>query len=158
MALSKAVAKAIVTAVSGDTESHSRITGDLKSNSGSMLPDSWGISGAVRNWGHVLTGKDPTEKAVADTVCTGIADATSEAINRALKTKPGIPEIKVSTTIDRELNGVHHTATLVQMVDETSYVFDWHATLNVLNPMIFKPAGWKKDNHGVLFTRFEGFS
>jgi hypothetical protein len=153
MSLSKGTAQKIVDAVSQDSESQKRIGSSLAT----VLPDGWGVTGALRNWGLVLSGQDPTEKEIADIVCTGIADATSAAITSALKGEKPLTEVAGATTVSRRVWGTDHTATLIKMADKSEYVFDWHATLNVFNPLIFKVDDWKMGQGGVQLHEFQGF-
>ncbi|MEO1019423.1 MAG: hypothetical protein AAFY56_17280 [Pseudomonadota bacterium] len=153
--LKRSDADAIVATVLADTTSTKRI----ESNLDFFLPDSWGLTGATRNWGYVLSFEDPSEKAIADTVCTGIAEATVAAINRNIKTGlPGLKRIAKAMEVNRVRNGVYHTATGIVTTDKTGHVFDWHATLAAGNPMLYSTIdAWKKDEGGVTYDDFKGF-
>lgn len=162
MAMTKVDAESIVNLICNDADSIKRID----SNIDGVLPDSWGISGSLRNWGYVLGGMatfgywgDPTEEEFADRVCTGIADATSQAINRAIKAvDPKLRSIKKATTVSRNRLGTAHTATVVIMIDDAEHVFDWHATLSAENPLMFRYVrDWKGDKNGETYDGFEGW-
>lgn len=157
MSLSKEAATAIVKVVSRDSESFNRINtfeGDAIMTR--IVPDSWGITGDLRNWSLIAVGADPTEDAAANFVCVGIADASSAAISNALKNSANLPDVDSSETISRSKPAAH-TATLVTMKDGSQYVFDWHKTLNVNNPFIFKVDDWNQNREGVMFTKFSGW-
>jgi hypothetical protein len=102
---------------------------------------------------------DPTDKKTADRVCTGIANATSRAINKAVDAKDArLFRVLGATTIDRFLGGMSHTATCVCMIDLQSHVFDWHATLSAQDPMLFKTEGeWLYGIGGVTLADFGGW-
>ncbi len=153
--LTSSDAKAIITVVVADTESSKRISSNLDV----LMPDSWGLTGAVRNWGYVLSFQDPTEQETANTVCTGIAEATVKAINRGIENKlPSLKRIAKAMEVNRVRNGVYHTATGIMTIDKFGYVFDWHATLAASNPMIYPSIDdWKKDNGGVTAETLKGF-
>lgn len=149
MALSKAEAQAIVDVVKVDPESLRR----MRSGGAQFVPDRLGITGALRNWKYVLSGKDPTDEKVANVVCTGIADATAAAINKALASLPGVKSAGVKSRVYMKTD---HTATLVTMADGTSYVFDWHATLNPANPFVGEAKAWETSTNQVDFNHFSG--
>ncbi len=149
MSLSKAQAQAIVDAVKTDPEVLRR----LRSGGAQFVPDRLGVTGALRNWKYVFTGKDPTEESVANAVCTGIADATSAAINKSLAKLPGVSSATVKSRVYLKTD---HTATLVNMSDGTSYVFDWHATLNPANPFVGEAKAWETSTNQVDFNHFGG--
>jgi hypothetical protein len=159
MALAKQAAMQIVAAVRSDPECLRRIK--------SVIPDLGGYAGSVRNLGYIFTFQDPTDPETAAKVCTGIAEQTMTAINNALgpidhagrpEKGSAIPDVESANTIDRVHLSTHHTATLVSMKDGTEYVFDWHATLNVENPLIYEsPERWQVDKGSVQFKHFSGF-
>jgi hypothetical protein len=160
--MSKADAKAVVDLVGKDSESKKRISSVIDN----ILPDSWGISGAMRNWGYVLGGMatlgnwgDPSEKEFADRVCTGIADATSLAINKLIKAgDPRMRKFTKAVTVDRTLRSTAHTATGIVMADGSEHVIDWHATLSAENPMLFESVrDWKADKNGITYEEFSGW-
>ena len=151
MALTKEQAGAIIKVVENDADSVKVINSWLRK----VLPDRWGMAGGLRNLGYIMTGQDPTDPQVAAMVCTGIANATSRCIDRSKSQLPGVRE---ATIVNRVHWGTDHTATLIHMHDNTSYVFDWHATLNASNPLIGKPADWNIDDNCIDFDHFEGIT
>lgn len=148
MALSVVTATRIVSAVVQDSESRKRIDSPLAK----VLPDRLGVAGGVRNVWMILQGNDGSEPEAAKLSCVGIADATSEAINGAK-----IPGVASATMHDRPNTKTEHTATLVVMEDGSEYVFDWHTTLKVHEPMIYRKKEWDRASGGVLFSAFKGF-
>jgi hypothetical protein len=157
VALTKKTAGAIVDAVVRDADSQASINiRPSDSPATRVVPEAWGITGALRNVGLILKFENPEDPKVARTVCTGIANVTMLAIDKALKSTPGIPEVNLVTTIDRYLLAAH-TATLLKMKDGSNYVFDWHKSLNVHNPWIYKVEDWKQGHGGVLFDAFTGW-
>ena len=152
----------IAAIVSVDAEASKRID----SNIDGLIPASWGVSGGLRNAGYVALGMvsfgtlgDPTEPEYANRVCTGISDAASAAINRAIAAKDArLRNVNGAVPVGRVLGGVDHTAVQVQMQDGQQHVFDWHATLDAGNPMIFQsPAKWVKGEGGVPLKDFRGW-
>jgi hypothetical protein len=152
MCLSKQVATAIVDAVRRDATCQMNINSGLR-----RLPASWGISGTLRNIGYYVSHQDPTDPAVAKCACSGIGDATRRAIENTLKGNPGIPEVQAVERLDR-LGLVDHSATKITMQDGSSFVFDWHATLNARNPLIFTESDWLRDSRtGQTFAKLAFF-
>jgi len=152
----------IATVVSNDPEASKRID----SNIDGLIPASWGISGGLRNAGYVAMGMvtlgnyaDPSEPEFANRVCTGISDAASAALNRSVAIgNARLQSIKSAVPISRLLSGVDHTAVQVEMQDGQKHVFDWHATLDADNPMVFQsPAKWLKGEGGVPLKEFRGW-
>ncbi len=149
MALTKDQAKAITETVSKDEESKGRIQSWV-----AVLPDSWGWAGIIRNFGFSLAVTyTPVRYDKWDhLVCTGIAAASCNAINNS---RPAA--IRRADSVDR-LEPFPHTATLVEMSDGSSYVFDWWVTLNVDNPMIFPSVAlWMLKRGGVTLENFDGW-
>lgn len=152
MPLTRATAQAIAKVVSSDAECIRRIAPIYN-----WVPASWGVAGALRNWGYVATGENPIDPKIANTVCTGIADATSTAINKAVAAGR-LAGVTTAGTIDRTgTMGVFHTATLITLSDGTQAVFDWHATLRTDDPMISKVGEWKTSTGGSPLSSFSGF-
>lgn len=161
MALTKSQATAIVDVVAADPISILRIEkSSADPLTARMVPESLGISGAMRNWGFVAIGADSSDPAVAMFVCTGIAEATSTAIEQAKAAKPGsLPGVKSAGQVSRVGTlGTDHTATLITMDDGSEYVFDWHATLNPRNPMISKKSDWMRSSGGTTYFHFAGYA
>ncbi len=148
MPLTRATAAKIIQIVKADPVASSRI----KSLFSEVIPDSWGWTGSIRNISMIF--EDPTDPAVSNLVCVGISDAASLAIDAALKQAPGIPEVVSSESLNRTVHKVEHTATLVNMKDSSAFVFDWHATLNIDNPMISAKSDWLQGINAILFSDF----
>jgi hypothetical protein len=160
--LTRADAQAIVDVVAADPEAVKRID----SNIDGLVPASWGVAGGLRNAGYVALNMvtfggyaDPTEKEFADRVCTGIADATSAAINKAVKAKDArLRRVAAAATVDRNHRATAHTATSVTMIDGQIHVIDWHATLDERNPMLYRYVHeWAMDTGGTAFESFTGW-
>lgn len=114
---------------------------------------------SVQNEVGTITNINVTD-AQALEVCTGIAEATAKAINDALKrTQPGasLGAVLRADSQDRVGTTTAHTATGIWMRDKSNHVFDWHATLRVGDPMLYKTAGDFAASKGVLFSQFTGF-
>ena len=139
VSLTRAVAAKIVEVVGKDATCKARINSSFGS-----LPAAWGVSGGLRNisimgldlfnpWSE---GPSSDESKL---VCTGIADATCKAINNAK-----IPYVKLAAEVTRT-EGVYHVASGVTLQSGKTYVFDWHATLMIDNPLIYpSPKDFKK--------------
>ena len=160
--MSKEDAKAIVDVVSSDPEAVKRID----SNIDALIPPSWGLAGGIRNAGYVALNMvtfgaygDPTDEEFANRVCTGIADGTSTAINKAVKAKDArLRRVAGASTVDRSYRGIAHTATSVTMIDGQAHVIDWHATLDEGNPMLYRYIHeWSTNSGGTPFKDFSGW-
>lgn len=116
------------------------------------------IAGSTRNVALILAGVDMQKDSLAVRVkCTGIVERTTWAISLA-RVKGSVPGIRSSHGKHRICWGVHHDGTLVNMMDGTSYVFDWFPTLDRTNPIIYHEKAWLEDEGGVEFRDFAGFS
>jgi hypothetical protein len=156
-------AKLIAAVVTADAEASKRID----SNFSGLIPASWGVAGGIRNAGYVALGMvtlgqyaDPSEPEFANRVCTGISDAATNALNRAIaKADARLRNVKGAVPISRVLNGIDHTAVQIEMRDGQQHVFDWHATLDARNPMLFpSPAQWVKGQGGLPLKDFAGWN
>lgn len=155
-------AKNLVVVVSTDPEASKRID----SNIDGIVPASWGIAGGLRNAGYVALGMitlgklgDPTDAEYANRVCTGISDAASAAINKAITRQDArVRTIKIAMPVSRILNGTDHTAVQIDVLDGQQHVIDWHATLDAGNPMMFEsPAKWVLGQGGIPLSDFHGW-
>jgi hypothetical protein len=120
-----------------------------------VMPDSWGKNGSFRNVSIWLRGIDNEHPMVEAIVCKGIADMTTDALNRRV-VEQGLKEFNVFQSIERNL-AVYHSATRAATKDGAYYVFDWHATLNPGNPMLSLRDDWFKGEGSVVFKDFTGF-
>lgn len=148
MALNNLTATRIVLAVTVSSESRKRIDSPLAK----VLPNRLGVSGSVRNIGMIFLGYDGSEPTASKLSCVGISDSTSTDITAAK-----IEGVKSALPHDRPNARVAHTATLVAMADGSEYVFDWHSTLQSIDPTIFRKTDWEKGVGGVLYSSFKGF-
>lgn len=160
--LGRAETDEIAAVVAKDPEASKR----TDSNLNAVLPASWGVAGGFRNAGYVALGMvtlgrlgDPTEPEYANRVCTGISDASSNALNAAVtKRDARVRNIVQTVPISRVLDGVDHTAVQLVMRDGQKHVFDWHATLEAENPLLFQtPVSWVKGSGGVPPKDFCGW-
>lgn len=119
-------------------------TRDLAVDSGRLNPTNW----------LPTPGQDPY-------ICVGIAEATRDAINAALRlasSGASLALIREADHADRDTT-VGHAATGITMWDANRYIFDWHCTLRIDDPMIFpSQADWDRTENGVLFSNFSGFA
>lgn len=139
----------------------------INSNINSPVLEMAGLAGSVRNM-ILISGdfipplatrsiNDMLGRKVDNSklLCIGITAATSKAI---LKERKSLPELHSCSAISRIHWGVHHTATWVHMKDDSEFVFDWHATLNIYDPLLSRAADWI-DAKGEVFARnFRGFT
>ena len=187
MALSRATAEAIIRAVEQDRDCRERIrsvfgvvppgyAGAVR-NSAMMAANApwlWGVFGPIgvaagtarqldlqRNANrHNPFNLQPTTLQERYN-CLGIAEATRDAINAALrraKDGDGLALIQAADQADR-WTSIGHAATGITMRDSKRYIFDWHCTLRIDNPMIFpSQEDWDHTASGVLSSRFTGFA
>lgn len=167
MPLTREQAQRIIGYVQKDPTSRSRI----KSYVSYLVPNEWGMAGSMRNAGLVLgytvnkvlgvsdedNPFDASKPENANIVCTGISDAAVNAILGAMK-RSDDTEISSVSTVSRVLNGTHHTAVKVSMQSGGTYLFDWHANLEVGDPMIYPSlVAFQGGIQGVPFSRFSDF-
>ncbi|MBR0668950.1 hypothetical protein GXW71_31670 [Roseomonas hellenica] len=124
----------------------------------------WGMAGAARNTAMILLGRKAGTPEFDQYSCVGVTEATTEAISAAsvsgALTRPGptlLPEVRHSTGVYRVVDGTHHQASWVVMTDGTDYVFDWHATLELQDPLLYRTADWRRNENPVRMAAFSGF-
>lgn len=133
---------AVITLIEKDALAAAAINDPLGDNTkiGRFIPDTW--AGGVRNVKLMLSGKNPHSD--SDTywkVCIGIAETVSSLVNANLKRTPALWRVRNVGTITRNAGATgktDHTATTLTMDDGQTHVLDWHATLNVRNPALFR--------------------
>ncbi len=183
MTLSRGTAAAIIGVVEKDANCKELI----RSAFGLLIPPSLGIAGAARNiammaanapeitmgpfamyrriqliatagrFNPVNLGPTPGQDPY---ICVGIAEATRDAINAALRRAKGgsLRLVKEADQSDRD-STTAHAATGITMRDGKRYIFDWHATLRVGDPMLFPSQNaWDKTEKGELFSAFTGWN
>ena len=166
MPLSRGLALAIVNVIAADPECKRRISSGLAS----VMPSGLGWTGSVRNYGFALK---ETYKAIFsggysaqptaeqdDLVCYGIRDATIEALEKALKKAKGDDTLAAISAVSYVVRDepIVHTATLITVAKQWKYVFDWHATLETRNPMIYpSEKAFMENRDRVVFSSFTGF-
>ncbi|WP_424810986.1 hypothetical protein [Roseococcus sp. YIM B11640] len=112
--------------------------------------------------------RDEWTKVGEDQACTNIADVTKRAILAGIKRGTLSHWIADSWRLDREPSPTdasnhviaYHSATAVQTHDKKTYVFDWHATLMLRNPLISRSADeWLKgnDHFRSAYSTFQGW-
>ncbi len=105
------------------------------------------------------------EKVGEDEACTNVADVTKRAINAAIQAKRIQPWVTEAWTCDRSPgpnNNIiaYHSATAVKTGNSKTYVFDWHATLMLRNPLISRSLEeWTRgdDRYRSAFSTFQGW-
>jgi peptidoglycan hydrolase-like protein with peptidoglycan-binding domain len=90
-------------------------------------------------------------------ICTGIAEATANTINRVLTSSRTLSQHVQTARMESRRTGIAHAGTLLQMVNGSQFIFDWHMTLQPENPLIFRAEDWHNRRSGVLYSRFNGF-
>ena len=98
-----------------------------------------GTAGSARNAPMLLEGKDFSDDDVAEKICLGITEIAS-----------------IATSHRRHL-GIEHEATWVRMKDSSQYIFDWHATLRIRDPIISHYDDWQAARGGTHYFWFFGF-
>jgi len=58
-----------------------------------------------------------------------------------------------------EVPGRTHEATLLEMADGSKCVFDWYATLDILNPLLYPShEDWAAERASIFYQHFNGWS
>ena len=93
--------------------------------------------------------------------CTGVAETTARVLNAAVG-KSGYEFPGQRRPGDRTPNDPphdYHTATEVAVTGDHEYVFDWHSTLDIGDPLIFpSPAAFKAGRPSVRYSQFWGWT
>lgn len=124
----------IIEVVKNDAESSSRLSSPLR-----YLPLAGWLRDASVMGPDMFTGNDPTPEK-SKMICNGIEDATNAAILSAK-----LPFVRNVETANRQ-GGFNveaglivgaHVATRVDFVDGQTIVFDWWATMNIDDPLLY---------------------
>lgn len=159
MALSRQTAKKIIDVVAADHTCQRIIR--IEPDKNFLLPlfpsilRFTNLAGSFRNASMMLQLKYTGDKEFDEKICIGIRIITVAAIIKALGR---LPEIHTAGQVHRVNWGNHHEATWIKMKDNTEYVFDWHATLTIHDPLISRVENWVKGDIAVHFLIFRGFS
>lgn len=179
--LTRAMATAIVNCVATDADSRALIpeysVWSIGQNTAGSLRNltnmtAMGISnliddaaGKLGGSSFTATARDYWDRQGNTQACTGIANATSAAITKAIR-RGSLPSGIVSsdpvTRRPQPDNKVlaDHDATGVTVVSGQTYVFDWHGPLSLRNPLISRRlAAWQRgdDEMRVLYSIFRGW-
>jgi len=172
MALNKATAGKIIEIVAADPECQRRITWTKVNPAlAAALPpvvlsfakgmekvlELGQIAGGVRNAVLMAMGREPGSKEFDEICCAGIAASVVEAIYKVLK-MGGLPEVRSAPTVKRTARGIYHTANCFIMRDDSEYVFDWHATLQIRDPAINTVMAWESGAHGYNYRAMPNFN
>jgi len=104
---------------------------------------------------------DPSDPNTNALLCTGIAETAFSILKSDLSIKANYKPRLVSRVISGMLSttlgisGTYHTALGITVGDH-KYVLDWHKTLEIDDPMIYKYDDWMNgnDNKGVRYSLF----
>ncbi|HEY9024810.1 MAG TPA: hypothetical protein VIP05_10940 [Burkholderiaceae bacterium] len=103
--------------------------------------------------------EDYWDQVGSDEACTGVAAVTAKALSKTL----GLRDYEFlldARTIDRfPTDPAHdfHTATAVTVTGDHVFVFDWHSTLALGNPLIFpSDTAFRNGGPSVLYSAFWG--
>jgi len=157
MALSAELAGKIVNAVSVDETCRKLIQTNPAYDLLFAIPmlglEATGLAGSARNLLMMAQGKYVGDKEFDEKICLGIALVTANAIRKARI--EGVPSV---ATVHRVHWGVEHEATWVRTSDDSTYAFDWHATLRLRDPMISTEDDFVKAQNATHFVLFDGFA
>jgi hypothetical protein len=159
--LSREDVDAIISLIDSDAHASLEINDSLGNNSGigALVPDK--IAGGLRNLKFLLSGKNQnTDGDVYLRVCIGIADTTSSLINAYIRRRPALRRIRKAGTVTRNIDAMilpEHTATTIEMVDGQVHVLDWHSSLNVKNPVMYKTVTDFHSDRSVMYRDWKGW-
>jgi hypothetical protein len=161
MALSKETAGKIIEVVAADANCRKAIQpiselGYLGNPGTALLLEFTHLAGSVRNLAMMAQGKYRGDAVFEERICSGIAVVTVNAIFAAVK-QGKLPGVQTAGPTHRVHRTIEHEATAIDMVDGSIYVFDWHATLKIRDPVISKLEDWRKAENAVNYVLFSGF-
>ena len=160
--LSRSIAVAIVDAVAADKTCAERITSAFSTFGTS--------SGPMRNayyWLHHPWRPAAEGSEESNYVCYGIAEATINAINAARFDKGStLNQVWSAGQADRNVGewGEHYATSITLKLGKSPdnsacYVFDWWATLDLQNPLIYlSMEAFRNKSPRALFSTFPGES
>jgi hypothetical protein len=96
----------------------------------------------------------------AELQCTGIAEAAQAAIEQRQQiSKNFVPDLKKVSCHSRS-EGYAHMGVVLTMKDDTNYVLDWWATLDIANPLVYKFDDFDMNRKDAAreYAQFGGFS
>ncbi len=108
----------------------------------------------------LLFDPNTTGSAGAEYQCTAIAEAAQAAIEqRQQLSKNFVPDLKKVSCHSRS-EGFAHMGLVIKMKDDTSYVLDWWATLDIENPLVYKFDDFDMNRKDAAreYAQFGGFS
>ncbi len=157
--------KDILDFIKKDPEAQSRANSYLAE----ILPDSLGIAGGIRNlplWASEFItdklgfGDTDFAKNLSDEnyklICGGIAEATAKVIQDEIdKGNPLFKSLKSVAPGHRVIDGWDHTATKFTEKNGSTFVLDFHQTLNIDNPLVFPSyEDWEKGKNGKTYEDY----
>jgi hypothetical protein len=164
MALTKDTASRIIDVVAADANCRKAIQPnpqldflEFLNPAPGMLLEYSHLAGSVRNLAMMFQGKYIGDPTFDERICVGITYVTFKAIFSAIG-QGKLPGVRVAGNAHRVHRGTHHEATSIDMVDGSTYIFDWHATLKVLDPAISRFDDWLEARNAINFTLFSGFN
>jgi hypothetical protein len=127
----------------------------------------WNNNRAMRQAGITPLDEQPllfdpnTDGALgAELQCTGIAEAAQGAIEQRQKlSKNFVPDLKKVSCHSRS-EGYAHMGVVLTMTDNSTYVLDWWATLDIENPLVYKFDDFDMNRKDAAreYAQFGGFS
>jgi len=160
MALSRETAGKIVEVVAADANCRKAIQPkpelDFLNPGTALLLEFSHLAGSVRNLAMMAQGKYVGDPVFDERICSGIAVVTQNAIYAAIK-QGKLPDVRTAGATHRVHRTVHHQATSIDMIDGSIYVFDWHATLKIQDPVISKLDDWRNAENAINYVMFFGF-
>lgn len=160
MALSKETAGKIIEIVAADANCRKAIQPmpelDFLNPGTALLLEFSHLAGSVRNLAMMAQGKYVGDPVFDERICSGIAVVTQNAIYAAIK-RGKLPEVRTAGATHRVHRTIHHQATSIDMIDDSIYVFDWHATLKIQDPVISRLDDWRMGQNAVNYVLFSGF-
>lgn len=157
--------KDIVDFIKKDPEAQRRANSYLAE----ILPDSLGIAGGIRNAPLFASEFIPQLLGFGDTdfiknlsdenykiICGGIAEATAKVIQDEInKGNPLFKSLKSVKPDFRVLDGWDHAATKFTEKNGSTFVLDYHQTLNIDNPLVFPSfEDWEKGKNGQTYEDY----
>ena len=160
MALSKETASRIIDVVAADAKCRKAIQPrpelDFLNPGTGLLLEFSHLAGSARNLAMILQGKYIGDPDFDERICSGIAVVTQNAIFAGIRAGK-IFGVRTTGNAHRVHRTIHHEATSVDMTDGSIYIFDWHATLKVHDPVISRYEDWLNAQNGVNYVLFSGF-
>ena len=93
-----------------------------------------------------------------ETIIPAITAEIGKVMTQVITILPATPQFTPRNRLAEPTPKIEHEATWVRTSDDSTYAFDWHATLRLRDPMISTEDDFVKAQNATHFVLFDGFA